>query len=158
MKEKLTMILFVLVLGSILSTALVSVNAFTAPYIEKNKVIKLHISILEAMGIACSEDKIDKIFSESVMVKKRGEKEFYVDRNSENIAFEIFGSGLWGPIHGVVVLLPDLETIKGIEIIHQEETPGLGGRIAEAEFLDRFQTKKLQPRYSRYLRTTGLTG
>ena len=35
MKEKLIMILFVLVLGSILSTALVSVDAYTAPLIEK---------------------------------------------------------------------------------------------------------------------------
>ena len=28
--------------------------------------------------------------------------------------------------------------VKGITIIHQEETPGLGGRIAEAEFLQKF--------------------
>ena len=42
--------------------------------------------------------------------------------------------------------MPDLKTIKGIIIIHQEETPGLGGRIAEADFLDRFETKKVFPR------------
>jgi Na+-transporting NADH:ubiquinone oxidoreductase subunit C len=53
---------------------------------------------------------------------------------------------LWGPIHGIVALLADLKTIKGITIIHQEETPGLGGRIAETDFLDKFKAKKVFPR------------
>ena len=40
---------------------------------------------------------------------------------------------------------PDFQTIKGITIVHQEETPGLGGRIAEKEILDRFKGKKILP-------------
>jgi len=145
MKEKLIMILFVLVLGSILSTALVSVDAYTAPLIEKNKVKKLRISVLKALDIIYFEDKVDEVFSENVTKKNQGEKEFYVARAGGEVAFEIYGSGLWGPIHGIVALMPDLKTIKGITIIHQEETPGLGGRIAEAEFLDKFKTKKVFP-------------
>ena len=43
-------------------------------------------------------------------------------------------------------LQPDMKTIKGITIIHQEETPGLGGRIAETDFLDRFKAKKVLPK------------
>ena len=146
MKEKLLMILFVLVLGSVLSTALVSVNAYTAPLIEKNKVRKLHISILKALDIAYLEDKVEETFLENVVTKKLRQKEFYVARTSGDIAFEISGSGLWGPIYGIIALLPDLKTIKGITIIHQEETPGLGGRIAEADFLDKFKTKKIFPK------------
>ncbi len=146
MKEKLLRILFVLVLGSILGTALVSVNAYTAPLIEKNKVRKLRISILKAMGIAYFENKVDETFLENVVTKKQGQREFYVAETSGDIAFEIYGSGLWGPIHGIVALMPDLKTIKGITIIHQEETPGLGGRIAEEDFLDRFTAKKVFPK------------
>ena len=44
-----------------------------------------------------------------------------------------------------MAVLPDLKTIKGIAITHQEETPGLGGRIAEPEFLQSFTAKGLQP-------------
>ena len=146
MKEKLTMILFVLALGSILSTALVSVNAYTAPLIEKNKVKKLRISILKALDISYSKDKVDEVFSENVETKKQREREFYVAKAGGNVAFEIYGSGLWGPIHGIVALGSDLKTIKGITIIHQEETPGLGGRIAEEDFLDRFESKQVFPR------------
>ncbi|MHC4685403.1 MAG: FMN-binding protein [Planctomycetota bacterium] len=146
MKEKLSMILFVLILGSVLSTALVSVNAYTAPLIEKNKVKKLRMSILKALGIAHFEDKVDEAFSDNVATKTLGQREFYVAETSGDIAFEIYGSGLWGPIHGIVALLADLKTIKGITIIHQEETPGLGGRIAETDFLDRFKAKKVFPR------------
>ena len=146
MKEKLLMILFVLILGSVLSTALVSVNAYTAPLIEKNKVRKLHISVLKALDIVYSKNKVDETFLENVATKKRGEIEFYVANTSGDIAFEFYGPGLWGAIHGIIALEPDLKTIKGITIIHQEETPGLGGRIAEKDFLDRFTAKKVFPK------------
>lgn len=148
MKEKLLMIVFVLILGSILSTALVSVNAYTAPLIEKNKVRKLQISVLKALGIAYSQDKVDEAFSGNVTKKELKDKdlEFYVAGTTGDIAFEIHGSGLWGPIHGIVALEPNLETIKGITLIHQEETPGLGGRIAEPEFLDKFKAKTILPK------------
>ncbi len=146
MKEKLLMILFVLILGSVLSTALVSVDTYTAPLIEKNKVRKLRINILKALDIAYLEDKVDETFLGNVITEKEGEIEFYVAQTSGDIAFEISGPGLWGTIYGIIALEPDLETIKGITIIKQEETPGLGGRIAEAEFLDKFKTKKVFPR------------
>ena len=139
------MILFVLILGSILSTALVSVDAYTAPLIEKNKVRKLRLSVLKALEIPYSKDEIEQTFLDTVIVKKAEDKEFYVAKTGGNIAFEIYGSGLWGPIHGILALMPDLKTIKGITIIYQEETPGLGGRIAEAEFLDRFKNKEIFP-------------
>jgi Na+-transporting NADH:ubiquinone oxidoreductase subunit C len=146
MKEKLKMILFVLILGSVLSTALVSVDAYTAPLIEKNKVRKLRISILKALDITYSKDKVDEVFSENVTKKNRGDNKFYVAEASGDIAFEILGSGLWGPIHGIIALRSDLKTIKGITIIRQEETPGLGGRIAEADFLNKFEAKTILPR------------
>jgi Na+-transporting NADH:ubiquinone oxidoreductase subunit C len=136
MKEKLKMILFVLALGSALSVALVSVNAITAPIIERNRIRELRISVFKALGLAYSKDTIDEVFSESVTTKGPAEKEFYVAKSSGDVAFEINGSGLWGPIHGIVALKPDLKTIEGITIIHQEETPGLGGRIEEADFLN----------------------
>jgi len=143
MKEKLSMIVFVLILGSVLSTALVSVDSFTAPIIAKNEARKLHISILKAMSIAYSKDKVDETFLENVETKKHNEREFYLARAGGYVAFEFSGSGLWGPIKGIVALEPDLKTIKGITIIKQDETPGLGGRIADADFLNRFNDKNV---------------
>ena len=44
-----------------------------------------------------------------------------------------------------MAILPDLRTIKGINIVQQEETPGLGGRIAEKDYLAKFKGKILSP-------------
>lgn len=142
MKSKLSMILFVLILGSVLTTALVSVEAFTEEPIARNKVIKLRKSILGSLDIDYSKENIEQMFSENVETKEYAKDKFYIGKTSGDIAFEIKGMGLWGPIHGTIALSPDLERIQRIRIIRQEETPGLGGRIAEDEFLNRFNGKK----------------
>ncbi len=156
MKDKIKMIVFVLVLGAGLTTALVFADAFTAPYIAKNKVKKLQESVLTAAGIDYTEETRESVFSSEVeerlfpdeLQKKDATedelKKYYVMTDGK-VVFEFHGSGLQGPVHGAIALDKDLETIKGITIIHQEETPGLGGRIAEAQFLNQFRNKKLFP-------------
>jgi Na+-transporting NADH:ubiquinone oxidoreductase subunit C len=144
MKEKILMIVFVLILGSVLTSALVAVAYYTGPRIERNKVLRLKMSVLGALDVPYTKDSTEEKFSENIEVREIKGTAFYVSQNG-NMAFEIAGSGLWGPISGVLALLPDLKTIKGITITHQEETPGLGGRIAEREYLDRFKDKKVVP-------------
>lgn len=156
MREKLQMILFVLVLGAVLTTALVTVDAVTEPYIKTNKVRKLQESVLGVANIEYTEENREQVFAESIEAKlfpddlqpegvKEDEKVRYYVTSDKQIIFEFHGNGLQGEIHGAISLMDDLETIRGITIIKQEETPGLGGRIVEAEFLDRFKNKKLFP-------------
>ncbi len=145
MKEKISMIVFVLILGSVLTTALVAVDHYTDPRIKKNQAFKLNTRILAALGIPYTKDTVEKKFLDNIEEKEIESKSFYVSQDG-SIAFEITGSGLWGKISGVLAVSPpDLKTIKGITITHQEETPGLGGRITENEFLNRFKGKKLLP-------------
>ena len=144
MKDKIQMILFVLVVGAILTTALVTVDAITEPFIQKNKTKKLYGSILKAADISYEPDKLEAVFEQEIEEKTIGDKRHYVTTEGVTIV-EFEGSGLWGPIYGAIALLDDLDTIKGITIIHQEETPGLGGRIGDAEFLDTFKNKKIFP-------------
>ena len=143
MKSKLTMILFVLVLGSTLTTALVAVDYYTKEPIARNKLIKLRKSIMSSLRIPYTKETIDDSFSENVETQQQGQTKFYRAKNGGDIAFESQGMGLWGPISGTIALSPDLEQIQGLSIVHQEETPGLGGRIAEDEFLNRFKGKKI---------------
>jgi Na+-transporting NADH:ubiquinone oxidoreductase subunit C len=144
MKSKiLSMVLFVLLLGSVLTTALVSVDAYTRPFIAKNKVKKLRLSILRSLGIACAKDNMEEVFADNVGIIEYNQIKFYRARRSGEVAFEFQGSGLWGPIHGTIALSSDLTMIRGLDITHQEETPGLGGRIAEADFLSRFDGKNV---------------
>ena len=162
MRDKIKMIVFVLVLGSILTSALVSVDAFTAPRIKENMKKKLQASILKAAGISFTEETRSDVFSKEMEERLFGDefqdegateeemKKFYVTKAGDYV-FEYRGSGLQDEIYGAIALAPDLETIKGITIVKQNETPGLGGRIADAEFLDQFKNKKVFPE----LRITG---
>jgi Na+-transporting NADH:ubiquinone oxidoreductase subunit C len=146
MKEKISMLVFVLILGAILTSALVAVDSYTATRIERNKTFKVKMRVLDALDIPYTKDDVEEKFSENVTTKEVKGVTFYTSQDG-NTAFQISGSGLWGPVHGILALLPDLKspTIKGISIIHQEETPGLGGRIAEEDFLDKFRGKKISP-------------
>jgi Na+-transporting NADH:ubiquinone oxidoreductase subunit C len=148
MKDKVLMVVFVLILGSVLTSALVGVDYYTKDRIEANRQFKIKARVLGALGIPYTDDKaeVEANFSKNVQEKVIGEKEkkFYISQDKD-IAFQFEGSGLWGRIEGVLALSHDLETIKGLTIIRQEETPGLGGRIVEADFLNRFEGKKLSP-------------
>ena len=158
MNEKIKMIVFVLVLGAVLTTALSWVDAVTEPYIAKNKVKKLQESVLTAAGIDYTDESRESVFSKDVEerlfpeeVQDKGaeedEKKKYYVMSDGKVVFEFHGMGLQGPVHGAIALDKDLETIKGLTIIHQEETPGLGGRIGEAPFLNQFKDKKLFPEF-----------
>jgi Na+-transporting NADH:ubiquinone oxidoreductase subunit C len=141
MKDKILMVVFVLVLGSILTSALVTVNFFTTPVIEKNEEIATKSSILDALDIDFESGNVEEIFADNVEQRRQEDTTYYVTVDRD-IAFPYYGSGLWGPIEGIIAIQPDFERLKGITIIRQEETPGLGSRITEAAYLAQFEGKR----------------
>jgi Na+-transporting NADH:ubiquinone oxidoreductase subunit C len=141
MKDKILMIVFVLVLGSILTAALVAVNYVTTPVIERNEEIATKSSILRALNIRFDPENVEEVFAANVEAKQQNGTTYYLTKE-ENIAFPYAGSGLWGPIEGIIAIQPDFQRLKGITIIRQEETPGLGSRITEADYLAQFEGKR----------------
>lgn len=68
------------------------------------------------------------------------ENEIYIIYSTEDkvsYAFVAVGKGYGGEID-ILVGLEDENTLKGISIISQVETPGLGNRITESYFTDQF--------------------
>ena len=61
----------------------------------------------------------------------------YADGAKIGYGFLAVGKGYGGDID-ILVGLEDEKTIKGITIVSQSETPGLGTRIAETSFADKF--------------------
>ncbi len=61
----------------------------------------------------------------------------YSDGSKLGYAFLAIGRGYGGDIN-ILVGLSDETTVKGIKIISQTETPGLGTRITEPFFTDQF--------------------
>jgi Na+-transporting NADH:ubiquinone oxidoreductase subunit C len=140
MKDKIMMLVFVLVLGTILTGILVAVNYCTTPVISRNEQREVQAGILQALGIPFAEEEVQQVFAGSVQARQAGGKDYFVAGEGA-VAFAYAGSGLWGPINGIVALNPDLRTLKGVTILHQEETPGLGSRITEQAYLDTFRGK-----------------
>jgi Na+-transporting NADH:ubiquinone oxidoreductase subunit C len=144
MKDKIMMIVFVLILGTILATTLVGVDAFTEPMIAKNEKIKELSTILNTFGIEYTDETIEQVFSENIETIELSEMSVYKNSDGE-LAFPFEGSGFQGPIIGVTVMDPDGTTIKAVGIKSQEETPGLGSRITEEQFLNSFIGKEFDP-------------
>ena len=61
----------------------------------------------------------------------------FSDGSQLGYAFLAVGKGYGGDIN-ILVGLEDETTVKGIKIVSQEETPGLGTRITEPFFTDQF--------------------
>ncbi len=56
-----------------------------------------------------------------------------------DVGFIFQGQGVWDLIRGIIVLSPDLTTVRNLRFLQHAETPGLGGRIEENWFLEQFQ-------------------
>lgn len=53
----------------------------------------------------------------------------------------LYGRGLWGGLWGYLALKPDFKTVYGAYMSHEGETAGLGARIVETQFQEKFQNK-----------------
>ena len=145
MKDRIMMIVFVLILGTILSTTLVAVNSFTDPLIARNERIKELSTVLNAFNIDYTKENIDQIFLDNIETVETSEMNYF-KVVSGKLAFPFEGAGLWGPIIGVLAMEEDGTTISNVAIKFQEETPGLGSRIAERVYLDTFTAKQFSPK------------
>jgi len=141
-------VIFMLVLTGILTLALAFINQKAEPKIEFNKDIELKQKILYVFDVVpedATPENIDKTFNELVTEadKQFNDKPVYLlKENGEDKAYAVpfTGPGLWGSIEGYLGINKDMKTVTGIEFIKQDETPGLGGRIAEPEYKEQYRS------------------
>lgn len=100
-------------------------NSITAPVIAEQG----NTQVIEAL---------ERIFPDMTGYEVQNDI-FVIDQDGNTIGygFQATGSGYGGDIN-VVVGLADTTTIKGIEVVSQSETPGLGTRVAEEPFMSQF--------------------
>jgi len=139
------MLVFVLALAVGTSAVLLGMEELTADRIEANAEIELQQTILDAYGISYNTGNINEVFASSVDVIEEDGLTLYVDTNSGAVSFEFTGGGVWGPISGVLTLESDYETIKSVTVLQQEETPGLGGVVANPQYLATFEGVLMTP-------------
>lgn len=145
MKSALRILIFVIVMGTVSGGLLFGINSLTATMIARNEELKLKSAVLDALEIPYHKENILELFDKNIKVLEKGNNVFYASAGGST-AFEFKGPGLWGTIEGIISLNQDLKTIRVLKILHQEETPGLGARIAEFEYLKGFKNKEVVPK------------
>lgn len=144
MRYRIWTVLFLVIVVCVSTGMLNAIYTYTDPIVRRNEKLKIQKNVLEVFQIPHEEYNIQEIFSGSVNAQTIEGMELYRS-GSGSIAFGISGPGFWGAISALIALEPDLETIKGLKILENKETPGLGGRIADDWFQDQFKGKKLIP-------------
>ncbi len=145
MKEYTKMILFVLIMAVFTSGILLGVEALTADRIQANQDAKIKSAILDAHEIPYTISTINETFDAEINIVEIDDWTFYVNPDTNAVTFKISGNGVWGPIEGILTLEDDFETILNVTVLQQEETPGLGGVIAEGPYLATFVGKVMVP-------------
>ena len=111
-------------------TQIVKALGETASYEE----VVAEAALLDAEGNVVENDT-QKVFDALQSVKDtRAEGKFPIFKaKNGSVVVPLYGAGLWGPIWGYVALGADMNTVQGIVLDHQGETPGLGAEITTAK-------------------------
>ncbi len=157
-------VLFMIILTVIFVGILATFYHRTSERVQSYRKFKLHATILKLFDLpkngdsfVLSQDEVEELFTKHIVVDSLNvstEKDptyvqyekYYKLVDGEKIlgyAFPLVGSGLWGTIEAIISVSPDFKTIRHFEIITQNETPGLGGRIDEKWFKDQFIGKQI---------------
>jgi Na+-transporting NADH:ubiquinone oxidoreductase subunit C len=143
MNKSIKMIVFVVILGLLTSLLLIGMDLLTKDRISANEQALLKSSILDGFEINYNFNNIHDVFDEKVTIVTYEGFIFYIDNVTGRVSYEFLGDGVWGPIRGVITLENDFITIRRISILEQQETPGLGGVVAERNYLNKFVAKQM---------------
>lgn len=131
MKKTLKMILTLVIIAGLSGAVLAKVYEMT-----ESKIKNRQKELIEESIFAVLPD------TDSYKKETHGELEifrsFNKDKKPNGIAFIASGTGYQGVIKVIVGVTSGLSEIKGIKILKDEETPGLGARINEKRFNKQF--------------------
>ena len=143
MKEKPWFaVVYIFCLTAVLSFIVIGFAEITKERVEANKRLALERAVLEVFALA--EDKSAAQLHQTFLDRTRSvdDGEYYTLMENDTIiafAVRVEGSGFWAPIKGVVGVSADRKSITGISFYEQNETPGLGGEIANLPFRRKFE-------------------
>jgi Na+-transporting NADH:ubiquinone oxidoreductase subunit C len=143
-------VLFMLIITFVFISITSGIFTITRDTISLNETLVLKRAVLSSAGIAVPKEgaQVENVYSQRVREKVKDGKVLYYEimsldsKKVESYVMIVEGPGLWGQITAAVGYGPDLKVLTGIEIIDQNETPGLGGRITESWFKKQFRGKK----------------
>lgn len=141
MRDRVKMLISMLAASLVSALMLAAINAVSKETILKNQERNFKVAVLNALNISFDVGNTEEVFKNKIVRKDTGERVLYL--SDKTAAFEVEDSGFWGPVSLIVGVDTEAMTIIGLEIVEEEETPGLGARITETAFRDQFRGKSL---------------
>lgn len=162
-------ICFSLAISSVFTAAITSLQVATAGKVKRNERLREEKAIVSVFGLGdvakMSEGELAeavrrRVDRSRVVRDPETGREFRLlrcyrteatpgaaraDADLAAVAFPFAGVGFWARITGLLALTPDLAKVTGMVILEQAETPGLGGRITEKEWLEKFKGLNVSP-------------
>jgi Na+-transporting NADH:ubiquinone oxidoreductase subunit C len=140
-------VIFLMVLSTVCTIFLASGNyaydRFSAVF-----NIRLYGTILEMFDQDVPEDKTEAVFLENFDIRTIGDTTYYItkgDFEPGTVVFKHDGPGLWSNIEILLAVKENKENLYKMRVVSQAETPGLGARIVEEEFLTQFDGVEIRP-------------
>lgn len=137
---------FMIALASI-CTALLSISEIVFQKVQAaNPIIMREALKLTNHTIKADTDVVASFHQNFRFVKIPAVKgRFIVSRSSPSLVIrELEGTGLWGKIRLLSAYDFNTKTLRGMQVLAQNETPGLGARIEEIEFRNQFMNMKAE--------------
>lgn len=145
---------FTFAITFLITLLLSATNSFTAPMAELHGLERRQRAVLAALDIFPeTRDEVFAAYADLETIEVDGVRLYSrenvdggdTDLSGTIYAKEFSGPGVWGPIVGIVSVTESGERIYAVEILDQNETPGLGGRITEEQFLRQFRGELVSP-------------
>lgn len=139
-------VVFSFVVCAVFVAGLAAANEATAPRVRANREFASQAAVLDALGIEYSDPaEAASLYGSAVRPIEGAVPRAYVAERPDgrHYVVEATGAGLWGAITIVAAAGESLERLDGIQILAQNETPGLGGRIDEPWFKDQFRGERV---------------
>ncbi|MFH0795673.1 MAG: RnfABCDGE type electron transport complex subunit G [Candidatus Omnitrophota bacterium] len=139
MKNAVRMILVLTVTGLISSLSLALIYRQVEPRVmdQQTKATREAVLAVVPAAVKFTEKKVE---AETTYYEVFG-------NDGKILGYGLPGSGVGygGVILVMVGVTPDLEKATGLKVLENVETPGLGGKITEKEFQDKFSNLILEP-------------
>lgn len=141
-REGLRTVFFMFVLSLVLIASVSALHLATAERVSRNAALFMQRAVMDVAGIPVPHDPdaVAQWYAASVESEPAGKPTAFRVRDAatgevRSLAFMCRGRGLWGSITLLIGMSPDRSTFREFRILEQNETPGLGARIAEAWFM-----------------------
>ncbi|KKL28480.1 hypothetical protein LCGC14_2374720 [marine sediment metagenome] len=147
-KERIFPVVFMVAVTVVFISVVSGIYLSTRDMVKLNESLFLKRAVLYAADITVPGKgaAVDKVYRSRVRERLDSEglvNHFEILEDNEISGYAVFagGPGLWGKIEAVIGFTEMRDKLTGVEFIKQNETPGLGARIAEEWFKEQFRGK-----------------